>query len=136
MADGEWHHVAVTVEADSTVSYPSVILYLDGRDDTRPTTDPDPYNITATGDVSIGRRPVSDDRYFQGVIDDLRIYSRTLSGAEIVYLADATPGDGQLYVPVPSAAELSSGEPEGSKVIDLKDYAILADQWLDEQFWP
>jgi len=136
LADGEWHHVAVTVMENATISYPEVILYLDGRDDTRPTTDTTPYNIMRLENVSIGRRPASDDRYFNGLLDDVRMYSRTLSGAEVAYLADTTPGDGQLYAPVPSAAELYSGEPEGSKKVDLKDYAVLVDQWLDEQLWP
>ena len=83
MNDGGWHHVAVTVQANSTISYPEVILYLDGLDDTRPTTDPDAYNITAAEDVSIGRRPASNDRFFMGQVDDVRIYDRALSPEEI-----------------------------------------------------
>ena len=88
--DGTWHHVAVTVEANSTVSYPQVKLWLDGQDDTRPTTDPDAYDLTADQDVSIGRRPASDDRYFIGLIDELYIYDRVLSQAEIAGLAGMT----------------------------------------------
>jgi len=87
IADGKWHHVAVTVRENSTISYPQVILYLDGNDDTRPTTDPDPFNITAAGDVRIGSRPAGDDRFFSGQIDDLRIYDRALTQEEIAWLA-------------------------------------------------
>jgi hypothetical protein len=88
--DGTWHHVAVTVQANSTISYPAVQLWLDGLDDTRPTTDPDAYDLTADLDVSIGRRPASDDRYFIGEIDELYIYDRALSAAEIAGLAGLT----------------------------------------------
>ena len=56
ITDGQWHHVAVTVQASSTISYPDVILYVDGLDDTRPTTDPDAFNLIAGEDVRIGRR--------------------------------------------------------------------------------
>ena len=90
MADGQWHHVAVTVQENSTISYPQVILYLDGNDDTRPTTDPDPFNITAAGDVRIGSRPAGSDRFFSGQIDDLRIYGRALSPDEIAGSAGRT----------------------------------------------
>ncbi len=80
VSDGGWHHVAVTVQENVTISYPDVILYLDGADDTRPTTDADPvFNITAGEDVSIGRRPASNDRFFLGQIDEVRIYNRALT---------------------------------------------------------
>jgi len=88
--DGGWYHVAVTVQENATVSYPDVILYLNGTDDTRPTIDPDVFNITAAEDVSIGRRPASDDRYFMGQIDDVRIYGRVLTQEEIAWLAGRT----------------------------------------------
>ena len=89
--DGAWHHVAVTVQENVTISYPDVILYLDGADDTRPTTDADPvFNLTAADDVSIGRRPSVDDRYFIGQIDDVRIYDRALTQEEVTWLAGRT----------------------------------------------
>jgi hypothetical protein len=85
--DGNWHHVAVTVQPNATVSHPEVQLWLDGQDDTRPTTDPDAFDLTADPDVSIGRRPANDDRYYIGLIDELYIYNRALSQAEIAALA-------------------------------------------------
>ncbi len=35
MNDGTWHHVTVTVQANATVSYPEVQLWLDGQGGTR-----------------------------------------------------------------------------------------------------
>lgn len=89
--DGGWHHVAVTVRENVTISYPDVILYLDGMDDTRPTIDTDPvFNITAAEDVSIGRRPANNDRFFLGQIDEVHIYNRALTQEEIAWLAGKT----------------------------------------------
>jgi len=88
--DGGWHHVAVTVQENATISYPEVILYLDGMDDTRPTTDPDAFNLTAGEDVSIGRRPANNDRFFLGQIDEVRIYNGTLTQEEIAWLSGRT----------------------------------------------
>ncbi len=91
MNDGGWHHVAVTVQENVTISYPDVILYLNGADDTRPTTDADPvFNLTAAEDVRIGSRPASSDRLFIGQIDDVRIYDRALTPEEIAWLAGRT----------------------------------------------
>jgi len=69
-------------------------------------------------------------------MDDFRIYNRAFSAAQIAYLADTTPGDGQLYIPVQSVAELYEAEPEGSRSVNFNDYAVLAGQWLDEFLWP
>ena len=92
---------------------------------------------TSTGTLKIGCEPYTTTAsFFNGIIDDLRIYNKALSAGEIAYLGDETPADGKLYVPVPSVAELYSGEPQGSRKIDLKDYAELADAWLEEILWP
>jgi len=80
----------VTVQEDSTVSYPEVKLYLDGNDDTRQTADPDPFDITAARDVRIGSRPAGGDRFFMGQIDEVRIYDRALSPDEIAGSAGRT----------------------------------------------
>ncbi len=91
MNDGAWHHVAVTIQANATISYPEVILWLDGQDDTRPTTDLDPpFDLTADLDVRIGSRPASGDRFFMGQIDELYLYDRVLSQGEIAYQAGRT----------------------------------------------
>ncbi len=81
--DGSWHHVAVTVQENATISYPDVILYVNGIDDTRPSEDSDAFNLTADQDVRIGSRPASNDRFFMGLIDDVRIYDRALTPEEI-----------------------------------------------------
>jgi len=88
--DGQWQHVAVRVQQNATISYPDVILYLDGIDDTRDSEDPDAFNLTADQDVRIGSRPASNDRFFMGLIDDVRIYERALTQEEIAWLAGRT----------------------------------------------
>jgi hypothetical protein len=84
--DGQWHHVALAMRAGAQLSYPQVKLYLDGRDDTQTTSDPDAFNLVDNAsnvDVTFGYRVPNVDRYFSGLIDDVRIYDRELVGAEI-----------------------------------------------------
>jgi len=56
---------------------------------------------STTGTFKIGREPFwwGNFCFWNGMIDDLRVYNRTLAPAEIAYLADETPDDGKLDVP-------------------------------------
>ncbi len=134
MADGQWHHVAVTVQPNATISYPEVILYLDGQDDTRAGTDPDVYDIQPGLDVRIGSRPANNDRFFNGLIDEVRIYNRTFSGAEIEALAmrpkayNPEPADGAVGVANP----LLSWQPRQAAVKRDVYLGTSADLGLDD----
>jgi len=110
MNDGEWHHVALVIPAGATLSYPDIKLYLDGQDDSRHTTDPDPpfrlEDHDSNVDLTFGQRVPQNDRHFPGQIDEVRIYDKVLAGGEIRdvmklgYLASAhspTMPDGEKY---------------------------------------
>jgi hypothetical protein len=51
---------------------------------------------------------------------------RALSHGEIVNLA----GQSKVYQPVISPANLSDDEAEHSKIVNFKDYAFMAENWL------
>ncbi|MEK0338398.1 MAG: hypothetical protein QQN41_13290, partial [Nitrosopumilus sp.] len=61
--------------------------------------------------------------------DDFRIYDYALSRPEIVYAA--TNGTGIFDLPLLLPTDLNS-----DNRIDFKDFAILADNWLENQLWP
>ncbi len=137
--DGRWHHLAGVFDNGT------LTIYIDGNPET-----PYPGGATfgrgrytrygflgcgseATYPYPIGRQTGA---YLEGDLDDVRIYSRVLSQAEIRYLADETPGDGELYVPVPPTANLHNEESPLSRSVNFKDFVLLAEGWLDEQLWP
>jgi hypothetical protein len=122
--DDKWHHVALTMIRGATVSYPDVQLWLDGKDDTTASTDPDAFSITADVDMAIGYCATAAARYFLGAIDDVRLYDRALSPAEVAGLAGIT-------APFSKPFDLNV---DGA--VNFKDYAVLVDSWLDEQLWP
>ena len=79
--DLEWHHLAATYDG-TTVAW-----YGDGKlvgNAPVPTAD-----LAATGTVRLGNRG-DNTNYFPGSLDEVRIYSRALSDAEIGGLAGRT----------------------------------------------
>ena len=139
--DGKWHHVA------GVFNNGTLTIYIDGN--------PEPSAFSA--DTTFGRDRAfprygfvgsdceasyppptgrANGSKFDGEIDELYVYHRALSEAEIRYLADDTPGDGELHIPVPSVANISNEEAPLARSVNFKDFALLADGWLDVQLWP
>ncbi|HUO10467.1 MAG TPA: LamG domain-containing protein [Phycisphaerae bacterium] len=90
-----WYHVAGVYNAQAH----TISTYVNGLPDRVP-PDPACCNMPAnalaptTGDFIMGREPwvgsLGSTRYFDGSIDDVRVYNRALSAAEIRALADTS----------------------------------------------
>lgn len=88
--DGQWHHVASVFPAGGTVMT-DVIHYIDGVEDPMSGTNTANADIlvdTATDDggteVEIGSRlQGTNQQYYIGSVDEVRIYSRALTPADI-----------------------------------------------------
>ena len=104
----------------------------------------------------------SDDKggYFKGAIDDVRIYAYALDFNDVNDLAyqtadpnpapvyhyefDETTGytaadsgtPTNVYGPVPSAANLTDPEAKLQRFVNFADYALFADNWMEQRFWP
>jgi len=85
-----------------------------------------------TAGLAIGNRADDMMRPFMGRIDDVRVYDRGLSAGEVAWLA--TEGSG--YVPLESPAEIYGEEPSGQKIVNFKDFSLLAEHWLQWKLWP
>lgn len=79
--DGQWHHVAVTFANDGTPNIGDAKLYVDSVLDTAPTIVAGALNTVAGTAVQIGRDQSS--RLWNGALDDVRLYDRALTAAEI-----------------------------------------------------
>lgn len=81
--DGEWHHIAVTFDDGAT---PKAKVYYDGVAESDPSLGAE---ADGTVDIVIGARrgtgadPGSVIGNYDGDLDDVRIYSRTLTAADI-----------------------------------------------------
>ncbi len=90
--DGEWHHVALAVNTGNMIP-PVTRIYVDGVQDSEGADTANAqniWNITAEADVTIGSRASHGDRFFEGAIDEARLYDRALSAEEIAGLAGKT----------------------------------------------
>jgi len=142
VADGKWHHVAAVLENDGTPDVSEVRLYVDGVRETPSVIVPQPIRTSGHGTVTLGSFG-GTEFFFQGIIDEPRVYARALSDAEIrdLYEADALSADietdgtvnladlaalGRVWQSVhEGAADLTC---DGQ--VDLYDLAILIDEWL------
>jgi hypothetical protein len=102
-----------------------------------------------------------NDGYFIGVIDEVRIYDYALTQTQVDNMSAAVPTDpnpwpvywykldessgttaadsgygANIYRAVDSPANLTDPEAEGSRKVNFMDFAILADAWLEQVYWP
>ena len=111
--DFEWHHLAASFDGTTIAWYGDGLL--GGTDDSRP--------LDTRDQVHMGKRD-DNANYFPGRVDEVRIFNRVLSEAQIAWLAGHTS-------PLSIPADLYQDD-----VIDFKDFAVLADAWLEEILWP
>lgn len=81
LSDGNFHHYVGSVDGDI------INLYIDGLLVKSIIAPSKSSSSCFLGDIQIGRNWKSFNDYFQGKIDDIRIYNRVLNIAEISYLS-------------------------------------------------
>lgn len=89
VTDGNWHHVAVTYD-QSTNGAASV--YVDGMLDTA-VSNPGAWSWPTNQEIELGRSHDSWWYIYDGQMDDVRIYNRMLTPAEITTIATPATSD-------------------------------------------
>jgi len=120
----QWTHVAQTY--DGGISR----IYLDG---VLVSTAAFRLNTTDASRLRLCRR---ESNYFNGLIDDLRLYNKALTPAEITSIMAGGAGSVSTYHPVASPMNLTNPEPPGARAVDFADFAVLGADWMDRQLWP
>ncbi len=122
---GQWNHWAFVKNANTG----EMKIYLNGE----LFASGDGYNSLMTGTeiavFKIGSYYDGVSRFYDGYMSDFRLYNYALSHGEVRYVAGMMD---DLYVPLPTPAVDMY---EDGKV-NFKDYAVLANTWLMETFWP
>ncbi len=90
-----WHHVAVVIIDDGSPDIAEAQLYVDGQLETVSSFADEPINSGSAEDVKIGAYlAAGGPRYFQGLIDDVRIYTEALTSDKIGALLSQMDYDG------------------------------------------
>lgn len=118
----QWYHYAFVKNANDGL----MKIYLDGLLVARDTDSFEAINGAQAGLTKIGAEADANDTFFLGKMDDFRIYDYALSQAEVLYLA-AGPA-AQIHQPLQPV--LSPIDPYPDGIVNLKDFAVTADNWL------
>jgi hypothetical protein len=136
--DGQWHHVTGVFDNGK------LMVFIDGiQDNSTIAGSTFGTGITRYGFVSArSEADVFDGAQnspawpFAGSLDDIRIYDRALSQAEIVNLAGLPAGE-TLHQPLQGLLSVDENiDLHDDEKINFKDFAVLVGTWLDEQLWP
>ncbi|HUV64648.1 MAG TPA: LamG-like jellyroll fold domain-containing protein [Sedimentisphaerales bacterium] len=115
LADGNWHHVAAVLEDDGSPDISEVKFYVDGKlDPTAPGGTPRAINTSSGVELQIAYDLNATGRTYDGMMDDVRIYDRALSAAEIQALID-NPG---------VVTQALAPDPNNEGVIDTTWYTL------------
>lgn len=86
MADDTWHHCAVVLDPAVGTTVGDLLFYVDGELDTLSVAGGTPMNTSTANNVRIGASQGITGRSLTGKMDDIRIYTRALSAAEVLNL--------------------------------------------------
>ena len=129
----QWQHVMVTWTSGEAAK-----LYINGVLDT-PTNEDNIIGGTTSGYTTliVGRGGKDSGGSWDGLVDDVRVYEVALTAAQVqTVMNDGDIPVVDVYVPLESVANLYDEEPQSQKRVNFKDFAILADEWLEELVWP
>ena len=84
--DGLWHHVAAVLPDDGSPNTTEIRLYVDGEIEEASAMDQNRISTSGGRNVRIGAFYLSRSEFFQGLIDDIRIYDQALTAEEICRL--------------------------------------------------
>jgi hypothetical protein len=124
---GEWHHVTATIDKIDGAK-----IYLDG---VLEGTNTDTDGITVGSyPVRLGENAQASSRFWNGLIDDVRIYSRVLTETEILGVIS---GGGAEY-PLASGPNPEDGVYHEDTWVNLSwrtgDFAVSHDVYLSDNF--
>ena len=130
-----WYHVGVVYEKGASATKDGIVkMYIDGEEK----ASDDTYQDACTGSMRIGRGRINN-REWDGIIDDVRIYNRALTAEEIAALADPDRvifrefTETKVDTDVPS---ITLSTPAGTSEGDLMIAAVVTDGETTTQILP
>ncbi|MBN1457407.1 MAG: LamG domain-containing protein, partial [Sedimentisphaerales bacterium] len=129
ITDDQWHFVAAVLEDDGSPNADEIKLYVDGVEDTNTTfVSHEITEGTTNADVLIGAFYYAGSYYYyEGIIDDVRIYEFALSD-EMIELIHNRQSPSRLV-----CTEYPQADVNHDCAVDVDDLRIFAEKWLWQQ---
>ena len=89
LTDGQWHHIAVVLDAGVTAAGTDILLYIDGRRQAVSHLADITIDTAVGPDVTLAATAANGHAVFEGWMDDVRIYDRALTAADIASLGNS-----------------------------------------------
>ena len=121
----EWAFVALTIEADKATAY----VYSASTGLQSGANEISHFPQTTSG-IKLGWDPQDETRYFDGMMDDARMYNYTLDPVEIANVILEVKPDAKLCISYP-AQDISGPYDVPDCVVNICDFAKMASQWMD-----
>ncbi len=111
---GEWHHYVLSVNLSD------ITFYVDGEEVARTTSSQGGDYVTDIDHISIGKHSYrgADRGFFNGLIDDVRLYNRGLSADEIWDIYDEGVGGYPVFLD-----DFADDETRGRFVMEAENYS-------------
>ncbi|HUT09870.1 MAG TPA: LamG-like jellyroll fold domain-containing protein, partial [Thermoguttaceae bacterium] len=113
ICDDLWHHVAAVLPNGATNAN-QILLYVDGRLDGVSASTANTIDTAAGVDVVIGSDGTLNNRYLAGAIDDVYIYDRALTSAEVGGFGTFSLNTSTVGVRVTADSTLMASVPNGN----------------------
>lgn len=98
-----WYHVAGTFETGTK----AMRIYVDGVLEATATNQKG-FVAPTQATLIIGARGSADDEYFNGLLDDIRVFDSLLTGDEVLILAGAGRNEGAVYTTTSNTSVVAS----------------------------
>ncbi|MBN2270261.1 MAG: hypothetical protein JXN61_06585 [Sedimentisphaerales bacterium] len=133
LADGAWHHVAATLDSDASPDVGEVQLFVDGRAETASSALPRQINTAEGDNLKIAAFNDGDNRYFNGMIDEVAIFNAALTADQVARLCyvggeSFLAGCGRIGIDEDAVLE---GDIDRDCSVNGADFALLAKLWLE-----
>jgi hypothetical protein len=120
LVSGQWYHLTAVYDAATRKMH----LYVNGQLEATATQQAG-YTAPAVSPLTIGARGSGDDEFFDGLLDDIRIYGLALTDQDVMVLSGAASNNGAVASSLSPTGPTTSWTPLLDQTGMLEDLSFM-----------